>query len=692
MCGGKRRGGKQMELLAPAGNFDSLMMAVQNGADAVYVGGNMFSARRAALNFDEKELARAADYCHLRSAKLYLAVNTLIKEQELDDLCRYLETIYPLGIDAVIVQDMGVLRTLRHCMPQLAINASTQMTVTDSKGVRELEKLGVKRVVLSRELSAKDIAAIRAETKAELEVFVHGALCMSYSGQCLMSSMLGGRSGNRGACAQPCRLPYTLLKDGREVSAHLPLLSPKDLCLVRRLPELARCGADSLKIEGRMKSPEYVGMVTRVYREALDRHLQEQDVEDMLRFFSRGGSSCGYFDGKQFRDMMDYGQKAKISAGRELEKQVKLTARGEANTRKISMKLTVRTGEAACLAAEWEGISVSVVGEVAERALHRPLEESRAREQLAKLGGTVFEADKIVVETDGEAALGIAAINGLRREAAEKLAQKICSRFHKKTQLVEIESSKRRAVQSPLLCVEVQTEEQYRAAKRMVIREIYVPYALYSRIADAEAVCVLPELPRQGEKLSLASAKRVLLQHIGQIETAKGKEILGGHRLNVYNHVAAAQLAEMGISSLTASPELNLSELRLLSQHCEVPLELMVYGRVPLMLMENCVLKSAYRCSCEQGEYALRDRKNMEFPLKTQNCRNILYNSCPIYMADRLEEIKSLQFDRLRLSFTVENFEMCCIIIEEYQKALSGEKVLPPKTAYTRGHFYRGVL
>lgn len=681
-----------MELLAPAGNFDSLMMAVQNGANAVYVGGNMFSARRAAMNFDEYELARAADYCHLRSAKLYLAVNTLIKEHELDDLCRYLEKIYPLGIDAVIVQDMGVLRTLRRCMPELAVNASTQMTVNNAQGVLELEKLGVKRVVLSRELSAREISAIRAKTKAELEVFVHGALCMSYSGQCLMSSMLGGRSGNRGACAQPCRLPYTLLKDGHEVSKNLPLLSPKDLCLVRRLPELARCGADSLKIEGRMKSPEYVGMVTRVYREALDGKLREQDVEDMLRFFSRGGSSCGYFDGKQFRDMMDYRQGSKISADRTLEKQVKLTASGEVRKRKISMKLSVHVGEPVRLAAEGDGFCVSVSGEPAEAALHRPLDAERAREQLAKLGRTVFEAEKISVETDGEAALGIAAINGLRREAAEGLERKICDSHHRSPLKISSEPLKRRNTQEPILCVEVQTEEQYRAAKKMGIREIYVPYALYSHIEDTEAVCVLPELPREGEKLSLDRAKRVLLQHIGQLETAKGKEILGGHRLNVYNHIAAAQLAEMGFSSLTVSPELNLSELARLSRNSSVPLELMVYGRVPLMLMENCVLKSAYRCGCDKGEYALRDRKNVEFPIKTQNCRNILYNSCPIYMADRLEEIKSLQFDRLRLSFTVENFEMCCIIIEEYQKALSSKAVLPPKTAYTRGHFYRGGL
>lgn len=685
-------GGMQMELLSPAGDFDSLIMAVQNGADAVYVGGNMFSARRNAVNFDEVGLARAADYCHLRSVKIYLAVNTLVKEFELEDLCRYLEKIYPLGIDAVIVQDMGVLRTLRRCMPEIAVNASTQMTVTTAQGVQELERLGVKRVVLSRELSAKEISQIRAQTKAELEIFVHGALCMSYSGQCLMSSMLGGRSGNRGACAQPCRLPYTLLENGREVSGHLPLLSPKDLCLVRRLPEVERCGADSLKIEGRMKSPEYVGMVTRVYREALDGNLQDEDVEKMLRFFSRGGSSYGYFDGKRFRSMMDYEQNAKISAGHKLEKQVKNTANGESRKRTVDMTFFAKVGEPVSLRAVCADAEISVSGGCAEQAIHRPMESERVRVQLEKMGGTVFEAKNIAVETDGKAAVSISEINGLRRAAVEQLAQKICDSYHRGLQKAELEPIQRRVTHEPMLCVEVQTEEQYRAAKKMGIAEIYVPYELYQGLGDEHAVCVLPELPRQGEKLSLENAKNVMVQHIGQLQQVKEKIVLGGQRLNVYNHVAAAQLAELGFTSLTASPELNLKELTLLSQNCSVPLEVLVYGRTALMLMENCVIKSAYRCGCKNADYALRDRKNVIFPLKTQNCRNVLYNSCPIYMADRMADIKKLKIDRMRLSFTVENFEMCCIIIKEYQKALSGQTVSTPDMEYTRGHFYRGVL
>lgn len=682
-----------MELLAPAGEFDSLVMAVQNGADAVYAGGNMFSARRSAVNFDLAELTRAVDYCHLRGVKLYLAVNTLVKEFELVDLCRYLEQIYRIGVDAVIVQDMGVLRLIRKFLPELPVNGSTQMTVNSAAGVRELERLGVKRVVLARELSAKEIASIRAETKAELEVFVHGALCMSYSGQCLMSSMLGGRSGNRGACAQPCRLPYTLLENGKAVGKTLPLLSPKDLCLARRLDEVKACGADSLKIEGRMKSPEYVGMVTRVYRAALDGEVSERDVENMLRFFSRGGSSCGYFDGRKFRAMMDYGQSAKISADKELEKQIRSSVRGEGRQSPVRAEFSARVGEPLSLVLTAEACKAEVRGESAEEAINRPADEERVRAQLAKLGGTPFYLSEAKIDLDGRAAVSVGAMNALRREAVEKLSEALCEKYRRAEKAVELSALRRSAPsQKPILCVQVQNEAQYRAAKRMGADEIYLPYSLYRTGLDKDAVCVLPELPREGVSLDVSDAARVMVNNIGQFETARGCKILGGHRLNLFNCEAAQQLAQLGAETLTVSPELNLKEIRQLAESTDVPLEVIGYGRLPLMLMENCVIKSAHSCGCKEKSYSLRDRKGIDFPIVSQDCRNILLNSCPIYMADRMADIKNLQIERIRLCFTVENPDLCCIIIREYQKALAGQEALPPRFEYTRGHFYRGVL
>ncbi len=683
-----------MELLSPAGSYDSLVMAVQNGADAVYAGGNMFSARRSAVNFDMAELRQAVDYCHLRGVKLYLAVNTLIKEFELADLCRYLETVYRLGIDAVIVQDMGVLRLVRKYLPDLPVNGSTQMTVCSSAGVRELERLGVRRVVLARELSAKEIAAIRRETKAELEIFVHGALCMSYSGQCLMSSMIGGRSGNRGACAQPCRLSYTLLENGRQIGKTLPLLSPKDLCLAERMAEVKASDADSLKIEGRMKSPEYVGMVTRVYRMALDGNLNHQDVEEMLRFFSRGGSSTGYFDGKKFRAMMDYDGGAKISADRTMEKEIHSTVRGEIRKRPVSMEFFAEAGKPVRLSVRCGDCAAEIAGETAELARNRPAEEERVRAQLAKLGETPFRLEKAHIFVDGRAAVSISEINALRRQAAEKLERDFSESFRREERKVNLpdlqplKPEKRKTV----LCAQVWNQEQYRAVKTMGIDEIYVPYDLFRTGEYPDSVCVLPELPRQGEKLDLSKAELVMVNHLGQFEQARGKEILGGHRLNVLNREAAEQYADLGVRSLTVSPELNAKEIRQLAASCSLPLEIIGYGRIPLMTMENCVIKSAYRCACKEKSFSLRDRKDAEFPILTQDCRNILLNSCPIYMADRMADIKNLQIDRVRLLFTVENPEMCCIIIKEYQKALAGEEISPPQFEYTHGHFYRGVL
>ncbi len=682
-----------MELLAPAGEFDSLVMAVLNGADAVYAGGNMFSARKSAKNFDLSELDRAVDYCHLRGAKLYLAVNTLIKEFELSDLLKYLEEIYKIGVDAVIVQDLGVLRLIKKYLPDLPINASTQMSVNTSGGVLELEKLGVKRVVLSREVSAEEIKKIRQKTKAELEIFVHGALCMSYSGQCLMSSILGGRSGNRGACAQPCRLPYTLLENGKPTGKTIPLLSPKDLCLVHRLDEVKACGADSLKIEGRMKSPEYVGMVTRVYRAALSGELKDGDADDMLKFFSRGGSSCGYFDGKKFREMMDYEQSAKISADKSLEKKIHETVRREAKQSPIDAEFYASAGEPISLSLSKGDISVSVTGDTAELAQNRPTDEERVKAQLAKLGTTPFYLESCKIDLDGKAAVSVGSINALRRDAAEKLSEEICKTYKRDIEPVKATNKKVSHInREPVLCVQVTSKEQYMAAKKMGIKEIYLPYDLYKEGIDSDAVCVLPEIPKEGETYEIPKGARVMVNNLGQINSLDNAELLGGHRLNVFNSQAAEMLSEMGLKTFTASPELNQKELKSLRQSTDLPIEIIAYGRLGLMLMENCVIKSAYRCACDKASFSLKDRKNVEFPVICQNCRNIILNSCPVYMADRIDDIKNLQIDRIRLSFTVENPDLCCIIIDEYKKALSGQRVTSPKFDYTRGHFYRGVL
>ncbi|MBR6647112.1 MAG: U32 family peptidase, partial [Clostridia bacterium] len=335
-----------MEILSPAGDFNSLIAAVQNGADAVYVGGSNFSARKSAKNFDDDELKKAIDYCHLRDVKLYVACNTLMKENELKDAFSFLETIYKNGADAVIVQDLGLSRLLSEYLPEMPLHISTQMTVTSADGVNVLaEKFGAKRVVLARELSFSEIKKIKEETKAELEVFCHGALCMSYSGQCLFSSVIGGRSGNRGGCAQPCRLSYSLCENGKKVTKDITLLSPKDLCLAEEIEKLKEIRVDSLKIEGRMKSPEYVAAATRVYSEALKNKADKKEIEKMLSLFSRAGSGKGYFYGRTFDKMMSYSSGGKISADKETKKEVKETYRLEHKKTPISMFFKGETGK-----------------------------------------------------------------------------------------------------------------------------------------------------------------------------------------------------------------------------------------------------------------------------------------------------------------------------------------------------------
>ena len=301
-----------MEILSPAGSFESLQAAVNYGADAVYVGGSRFSARSSARNFNDEELLEAVEYCHLRGVKLYVCTNTLLQEGELSGVMDFVRYAYKIGVDALIVQDVGLIRRIRQELPDFPLHGSTQMTVLNHQGVNTLAELGLERVVLAREVTGEGLRSIAQKTNTELEYFVHGALCISYSGQCLMSSILGGRSGNRGGCAQPCRLPYTLLKNGKPISETLPLMCPKDLCLAEQVQVLSKMGISSLKIEGRMKSPEYVAMVTQVYRQALTGNVTDTDIDNMLKFFSRGGSCPGYFNGPTYGGMMDMKDNPKI--------------------------------------------------------------------------------------------------------------------------------------------------------------------------------------------------------------------------------------------------------------------------------------------------------------------------------------------------------------------------------------------
>ncbi len=677
-----------MEILAPAGSFEALAAAVHYGADAVYVGGNRFSARKNAQNFTDEALVEAVDFCHVRGTRLYLCCNTLLKESELEDAMTFIRYAYTIGVDAVIVQDLGLLRRLRQELPNLPVHSSTQMTIVNSDGIKTLEELGVKRVVLAREVTGQEIRAIKKETTMELEYFVHGALCISYSGQCLMSSILGGRSGNRGSCAQPCRLPYTLLKNGEPVTETLPLLCPKDLCLADQIKELKALGVASLKIEGRMKSPEYVAMVTQVYKQAVGGHVSEDDIRSMLKFFSRGGSCSGYFHGCTYGEMMDTKDDAKIA-----ETLPVLSKREK--TCEVTMQLSAQfDGPLSLTMQTADGTSVTVRGGSCEKAHTRPTEKSRMEEQLAKLGGTPFRVGNISVSVPDMAAVAIKDLNALRRSGALQLEEKIAEGFRRVAPPVAAPATSimRRTASLPELCVEVLTKEQLQAAISMGVKRIYMPSELFSE-GDfvKEPVLQLPALTKELQTVDCCSKGSVCIQNLGQLASLGGQTITAGHRLNITNSQTIQKLQELGVGRFVLSPELNLKSIAALRGKTDSCLEVIGYGRLPLMLLENCVMKSTVGCQCGQASFALLDRKNQIFPILPRHCGNVIYNSKPIYMADRMEDIKSLQIDGIRLCFTLENYETCCIIIREYQEALSGHAGSAPAGGFTRGHFYRGM-
>ena len=677
-----------MELLSPAGDFESLKTAVKNGADAVYIGGPYFSARKNAKNFTEEEIKKAVDFCHLYGVKVYVALNILIKQEELERATLYAKKLIELGTDGIIVQDLGVLNLIREMSDEIKINASTQMTICSSDGVNLLKTLGVNRVVLARELSKKEISAIREKTDVELETFVHGALCISFSGQCLMSSIIGGRSGNRGACAQPCRLPFTLLKDGVPVTEESSLLCTKDLCLVKEMDEISAI-SDSAKIEGRMKSAEYAGIVTRVYKKALLGEASEDEIKNMLSVFSRGGSSDGYFHGRVFGEMMDKSGKEKVTATKETVTDIKET--NLEKKRPLHLSLTAKVGEPITLVAESDGFFASVSGDILEPAKNGKFDEERACAQLAKLGDTCFSAENIEILEEGTPFVAISVLNGLRRDVCEKLEKEIAVSFERKAKDVRITQSVEKKTKEPTLSVSVRTKEQYDAAKALGIREIYLSHDIFNCIQEKSGVYSMPALTKEGESIENIKAARVLVQNLGQINALAGKTLYGGERLNITNSESIKVLKKLGFERATLSSELNLKELRHVLENTDFPTEIICYGRLPAMLIENCIIKSHYRCAKEGGAFSLSDRKGETFPVICDNCRNVVLNSVPIYMADKLSDLLSLGVDTLRLNFTIETKEETERVIKAYQQAMEGTVPSAVFDKITRGHFYRGV-
>lgn len=695
-----------MELLAPAGSGAALHAAVQSGADAVYLGGTMFGARHSAENFSMEDMKTWVDYCHLYGVDAHVTVNTLIKEREIRQLQEYVRELNNIGVDALIVQDIGAAEIIKNTIPDMTLHASTQMTVTSTEGVKYLENMGFSRVVLARELSEKEIEHICKNAKAEIEVFVHGAICMCYSGQCLMSSILGGRSGNRGRCAQPCRLPYELLEKGKSVGSGY-LLSPKDMALINDLGTLNKIGVTSLKIEGRLKRAEYVAAVVGVYRKYLDmdkaQTASKQDMRELMDAFSRTGFTDGYFKGNLGKNMMSHDTPGNSSENKFTE-DAKKRAAENANIRKIPVNImgTLKQNSPLELTLyDNDGNYAYAEGTLnAEAAQQRALDEKRLREQLLKLGGTPFECEEISVSADDGITLPIKEINSVRRDAVSKLILARQSREKGTAADYSMPKIKRIKSDNIMLTAEVLTEEQLRAAIENGIKRIYVPSKLAGTLNEGtlkaeadkngiELVTKASEIFRE-EKIPTDGA---LVSSPAAIYKYKNKKLYGDFRLNVYNSFTAQSFSSL--EAVTLSPELNLHEIEDLLENTSVNAEIIAYGRIPLMIMKNCPIKAMGKCQKSKNIYKLRDRKKEEFPLVCGNgCRAVLLNSKPVFMADKMADLTKLKINSIRLIFTVENFSQCGKIIDVYMRALNGSAVSADmaENSYTRGHFYRGVL
>lgn len=644
-----------MELLAPAGSAAALRAAVQSGADAVYLGGTAFGARQSAENFTLEEMKKWVNYCHMYGVDVHVTVNTLVKEKELSDLQSYVKSLNGIGVDALIVQDLGAADVIKNTCPDLTLHASTQMSVTTLDEVRELEKLGFSRVVLARELNEKEIEHICKNTPLEIEVFVHGAICQCYSGKCLMSSILGGRSGNRGRCAQPCRLPYELV-EGQKSIANGYLLSPKDMALINDLGTLNRIGVKSLKIEGRLKRAEYVSTVVGVYRKYLDmlysgktQNASKNDMQILTDAFSRSGFTNGYLKNKLGAQMMSHNSPSGTGDTKFTDEAIARTAEN-ANIRKIPVEIegTLKANEPMMVSvSDNSGILSFAVGTLnSETARNVPLDENRLREQLLKLGNTPLVCEDISVFVDEGITIPIKEINAVRRTAVEKFLEERAYRPEKRVTDYKIPTAQRDKISEIEIAVSVSTEEQRKTAEAAGIKNIQ------------------PFKPFEGT-------------------------------LNVYNSQTANYLGKNG--TVTLSPELNLHEIEDMLKNTNAKAEVIAYGHLPLMIMKNCPVKAMGKCQSGKNIYKLRDRKKEEFPLvcdgKCGGCKSVLLNSKPIYMADKAEDLKRLKINGVRLIFTVENFSQCGKIIDEYKRALSGERVKGMEdNTFTRGHFYRGVL
>lgn len=697
-----------MELLAPAGSPEALTAAVQAGADAVYLGCGPLNARRNAKNFSLEDLARGVEYCHLRGTKVYLTLNTLLSDRELPLAAETAAFASHAGVDAILVQDLGVARLLRDTVPDVDLHASTQMTVHDLDGIKACADLGMTRVVLSRELSRSAIENLCARSPVEIEIFVHGALCMCYSGQCFLSAVLGGRSGNRGLCAQPCRLAFRW--PGDKGNSHP--LSLKDMSLAGELRELEEMGVACLKIEGRMKRPEYVSVVTGIYAAALREHREptRQELGELEAAFSRQGFTQGYYNDQKGPAMFGTRPEGTKDPAALFEKARQTYSRGEHKLTPVWFAAQVKKDQPLSVTA-WDeaGHTARAQGPVPEAARSRAVTEEQIQTQLAKTGGTVYAAQAVEAEVEPGLSVPMSALNALRREVLAGLDEARTALPSRRTLPFTPPERVRGRENPPVFSLSFRRWAQ---VSREILDQgpalVYLPCdeiaaheeevaALVKDYPAVEFGTVLPrvawdrERPRLEQELAAAQRAGVqsaLLGHMGQLSLARDYGLIprGDFGLGLTNSLTAGELARLGFASAAVSFESKLAQIRDLSKPLDT--ELLVYGRLPLMLTENCILKNRGKgCHCEESPQSLRDRKGEDFPVeKAWGCRNELFNAKILWLADKKADWQRTGVTYARLSFLRESAKTCARVFAAYR---TGRGDAPE--GFTRGLYYRGV-
>lgn len=692
-----------IELLSPAGSPEAVIAAVQNGADAIYLGLEGFNARRGAKNFTNEEFEKAMRYCRIRGCKVYVTLNTLINDREIEDAVASARLASDFGADGIIIQDLGLIKAVRAALPDIPLHGSTQMTIHNLAGVEAAAQLGLTRAVLARELSLEQIRYITKNASIETEVFVHGALCFCHSGQCYMSALIGRRSGNRGMCAQPCRMQYSL--GGRMDDYPLSL---KDQCLADRLQELEEAGVASLKIEGRMKRPEYTGIVTGVYSKALREHRKPtaEEMELLEQAFSRQGFTQGYFNGDK-KDMFG----TRIGTERP-DEAIFTRARkeyGDGEVRRVPVHFytVVEKGvPARAIAFDDEGHRAMTYGPVPERAKRQGLTREYLTEQMYKTGGTPYSCVENQAKTDPGLYLPAAAINELRRRLINELSENRAK--PPKRRVLTLPPMPKNVTQpaEPKIIFQVRTAEQMtRELADLKPDYLYAPALELAENPDlllpwvengVTPVAVLPRIITDTEvepvraaleKLFDAGVKEALVGNLGHVYLARGAgmKLRGDFGLNAFNAQTLDVLRQAGFLSATASFELRLSQIKDMPKPLDT--EAIIYGRLPVMVSDQCVIRhSAGHCNC-QTPAQMADRMGSVFPVvKEYGCRNVIYNAHKLYLADKKDDLYSAGLWALRLMFTTESPRECA----EVARGHLGLSDYRPNVL-TRGLYYRGV-